>query len=98
MWRPDLELKKIVDDMLIPLHSASLGRFPTGRLMRQVKPKLASANCGTNPLADVADPDDEYIQLDTCDAVRMIVSSALAPKVMTLRASQDCWAQASVDS
>ena len=46
---PGLELKKIVDDMLIPPHRASLGSLPTSRLMRQVKPKLA----------DVDDPDDE---------------------------------------
>ena len=69
---PDPELKKIVDDMVIPPHSASLGSFRTSRLMRQVKPKFASASCCTNPRADVDDPDDEYIhiQLDTCDAVR----------------------------
>ena len=57
---PDLELTKIVDELLTTPHSASLGSFPTSRPMRQVKPKLA----------DVDDPDDEYIQLDTCDAVR----------------------------
>ena len=53
-------MKKIVDMLLTGPHGASLGRFLTSRLMRQVKPKRV----------DVDNPDDEYIQLDTCDAVR----------------------------
>ena len=60
MFNADRELQNIVDDMFGSPPSAILGRFPTSRLMRQVKPKLA----------EVDDPDDEYIQLDTCDAVR----------------------------
>ena len=35
------DLKDIVDVLLNLLPSASLGRFPTSRLMRQVKSKLA---------------------------------------------------------
>ena len=79
----------MVDDMRNPPPSASLGRFSTSRLMRQVRPKFASAECGTNPLADVDDPDDKYIELDTCDAVRAAVSSELAAEVMSRNSSRD---------
>ena len=80
---PDFELKKIVDDMLTTPHSASLGKFHTSRPMRQVKPKLM----------DVDDLDDEYIQLDTYDAVRENSFSRDGAKAMTRRASRDCLAR-----
>ena len=50
------DLKDIVDGLLSSLPSGSLGKFPTSRLMMQVKPKLVEAN-------------DDYIKLDTCDVV-----------------------------
>ena len=48
------DLKHIVDSLLARSPSASLDRFPTSRLMRQVKPKLV-----------VDDPKD----LETCDVI-----------------------------
>ena len=50
------DLKNIVDGLLNSPPSASLGRIPTSRLMRQVKPKLVG-------------DDDEYLRLDMRDAV-----------------------------
>ena len=57
---PERDLKDIVDIMLNPPSSASLGRFPTSRLMRQVKRKLAN----------VDNPDDDFVNLDVCYAVQ----------------------------
>ena len=51
------DLKGIVDGLLRPPPSASLGRFTTSRLMRQVKPKL------------VVDSSDDYTKLHICDVV-----------------------------
>ena len=52
------DLKDIVDGMITPTPSVSLGRFPTSRLTRQVKPKLTE------------DIDIGTVNLDTVDAVR----------------------------
>ena len=41
---PKRNLKEIVDSMVNPPPSASLGRFPTSRPMRQAKPKLADVD------------------------------------------------------
>ena len=54
----DQDLRKIVDDMFCSPPSASLGRFPTSRLTRQVKPKLAEV------------PEDIHSYLDSVDVVR----------------------------
>ena len=55
---PLQELKDIVDGMITPTPSVSLGRFPTSRLMRQEEPKLTE------------DIDIGIVSLDTVDAVR----------------------------
>ena len=55
---PLQELKDIVDNLFRSPPSASLGRFPTGRLTRQVNPKLAE------------DVDIGTVHLDTVDAVK----------------------------
>ena len=50
------DLRDIVDGLFNSPPSASLGRFPTRRLMRQVKPNLVEVN-------------DDYTKLDSCDVV-----------------------------
>ena len=54
----DQDLRKIVDDMFCSPPSASFGRFPTSRLTRHVKPKLAEV------------PEDSHSYLDFVDVVR----------------------------
>ena len=54
------DLKDIVDGLLNPPSSESLGSFPTSRPMRQVKPKLAHADN-----LDVGDAtrDDSFVRV-----------------------------------
>ena len=54
----DQDLRDIVDDIFCSPPSASLGSFPTSRLTRQVKPKLAES------------PEDSHSYLDSVDVVR----------------------------
>ena len=55
---PLQELKDIVDNLFRSLPNASLGRFPTSRLTKQVKPKLPE------------DDDIGTVHLNTVDAVK----------------------------
>ena len=65
------DLKDIVDGLLNSPPSASLGSFPTSRLMMQVKLKLAEIifeQCSNITGAAVDNPDD-FTKLGICDVV-----------------------------